>query len=129
MTTLAKLMGSGVPGQQAQSTTAGVPLTGQTATGSTQGTAFAITSDFVVFSTVAASTGARLPAASAPSLTAQAGDVYVVVNYGANALAVYPPTGGNISNAGVNASVSIPANKTGDFYCIGNNLWAASIGT
>jgi hypothetical protein len=129
MTTIQKLMGSGVPATQAQSTVAGVPLTAQTAAGTTQGNAYAVTSDFVVFSTVAASSGARLPAQNGASLTALAGDVYVIVNYGANALSVYPPVGGNISNAGVNTAVSIPANKTGDFYCIGNNIWAASIGT
>lgn len=128
MTTIAKLMGAGVPATQAQSTVAGVPLLNQTAAGSTQGTAYAITSDFVVFGTVAASTGARLPAQSAPSMTALAGDIYIVVNGGANALAIYPPVGGNFVTLSANTSVSLPAGKTADLYCLGNNVWAASIG-
>lgn len=129
MTTLAKLMGSAVPATQAQNTTAGVPLTAQTAAGTTQANAYAITSDFTVFSTVASGSGARLPAASAPSLAAQAGDIYVVVNGQAtNALLVYPPVGGNFSAVAVNTAVSVPAGRTADFYCIGGNVWAASIG-
>lgn len=129
MTTIAKLMGAAVPATQAQNTTAGTPLTGQTAAGTTQANAYAITSDFTVFSTVASGSGARLPAASAPSLTAQAGDIYVVVNGQAtNALLVYPPVGGNFSAVAVNTAVSVPAGKTADFYCIGNNVWASSVG-
>lgn len=129
MTTLAKLMGSAVPATQAQNTTAGVPLLGQTAAGTTQANAYAITSDFVVFSTVASGSGARLPAASAVSLTAQAGDIYVVVNGQAtNALLIYPPVGGNFSAVAVNTAVSVPAGKTADFYCLGNNVWASSVG-
>lgn len=128
MTTIAKLMGAGVPATQAQCTNAGQPLLNQTAAGTTQANAYAITSDFVVFGTVAASTGARLPAQSAPSMTALAGDIYIVVNAGANALLVYPPTGGNFVTLAANASVSLPAGKTADLYCLGNNVWAASIG-
>jgi hypothetical protein len=128
MTTLGALMGSGTPAGQAIGITAGVPLTAQLAAGTTQATATAIVDDFSVFSTVAASAGARLPAANAISLTAQAGDIYRVVNFGANPLSVYPPTGGNISNAGVNTAISVPVNKTADFYCIGNNIWASSVG-
>lgn len=129
MTTLAKLMGSAVPAAQAQATTAGVPLLNQTSAGTTQGNAYAITSDLSVFSTVGASSGARLPAANAASLTAQAGDIYVVVNGQAtNALLVYPPVGGNFSAVATNTAVSVPAGKTADFYCLGGNVWAASIG-
>jgi hypothetical protein len=127
MTTLAELMGSGVPAMQAQNTTLGVPLTGQTAAGTTQANAYAIVSDFTVFSTVASGTGARLPVANAVSMVGSAGDIYIVVNAQAtNALLVYPPTGGSFVAAA--ASASIPAGKTGDFYCLGNNVWAASVG-
>jgi hypothetical protein len=122
-------MGSAVPAAQAQATTAGVPALGLTSAGTTQANAAAITSDFAVFSTVAASSGARLPAANAASMTALAGDIYVVVNSQAtNALLVYPPVGGNFSAVAVNTAVSLPAGKTGDFYCLGGNVWAASIG-
>lgn len=128
MTTIAKLMGAGVPALQAQNTVTGVPSTGLTSAGTTQGNAAAITSDFAVFSTVAASSGARLPAANAASMTALAGDIYIVVNGGANALAVYPPVGGNFVGVSTNTAVSVPAGKTADFYCVGGNVWAASIG-
>ncbi|WP_250518609.1 hypothetical protein [Caballeronia sp. ATUFL_M1_KS5A] len=130
MTTIAKLMGSGVPAAQAQATTAGVPLSGLAAAGvSSQANATLITSDLSVFTTVPASTaGARLPAASAPSLTAQAGDIFVVVNSTATAMNVYPPVGGNFAGVAVNTAVVLPAAKVGDFYCLGNNVWAASIG-
>lgn len=129
MTTIAKLMGAGVPATQAQSTNAGVPLTGQTAAGTTQANAYAITSDFVVFGTVASGSGARLPATNPASMSALAGDIYVVVNGQAtNALLVYPPVGGNFSAVAVNTAVSVPAGKTADFYCLGGNVWAASIG-
>jgi hypothetical protein len=129
MTTIANLMGAGVPASQAQMTV-GKPVTGLSGAGtSSQGAATAITSDVSVFSNVALNSGARLPAQNAASMTALAGDIYVVANFGANPLLVYPPTGGNISNAGVNTAVSIPVNKTADFYCLGGNIWAASIGS
>jgi hypothetical protein len=126
MTTVAKLMGSGVPAAQAQATTAGVPSSGLTAAGSTQGTATLITSDFSVFSTVPASSGARLPVANASSMCGLAGDIYVVVNASATAMLVYPPTGGSFVNAA--ASASLAGGKTGDFYCLGGNVWAPSVG-
>lgn len=126
MTTVAKLMGSGVPAAQAQATTAGVPSSGLTAAGSTQGTATLITSDFSVFSTVPASSGARLPVANASSMCGLAGDIYIVVNASATAMLVYPPTGGSFVNAA--ASASLAGGKTGDFYCLGGNVWAPSVG-
>lgn len=127
MTTISNLMGSGVPAQQAQMTVAGKLSNTLTGGGtSSQANATPLPSDFCVFTTVALNSGARLPA-SGPNAGAP-GDIFVVANFGANPLLVYPATGGNISNAGVNASVSIPVNKTADFYCIGNNVWAASVG-
>lgn len=75
-----------------------------TAAGTTQATAAAIASDLTVFTTVAASAGARLPAAGAS-------DDFVVVNGGANALTLYPPVGSKINNGTVNAGVSIPVGK------------------
>jgi hypothetical protein len=128
MTTIGRLMGAGVPATQAQQTVAGKPVSGLTAAGSTQGTALAIVNDFSVFTTVAAGTGGILPAQNGASMTALAGDIYIAVNGGANALLVYPPVGGNFITVAVNTAVSVPAGKTADFYCLGNNVWAASIG-
>lgn len=129
MTTIANLMGSGVPAQQAQ-VTVGKPVSGLTAAGvSSQANATLIANDVSVFTTVPASTaGARLPAANAISMTAQAGDIYVVVNSTATAMNVYPPVGGNFAGVAVNTAAVVPAAKVGDFYCIGNNVWASSIG-
>jgi hypothetical protein len=122
-------MGTSVPAAQAQATV-GKPALGLSAAGANQAAATAVVNDISVYSTVGSGTGVRLPAQNAASMSALAGDIYVIVNsQGTNALLVYPPVGGNISNAGVNTAVSIPANKTGDFYCLGNNIWAASIGT
>lgn len=83
-----------------------------TAAGSTQGTALAVTDDVNISTTTALSTGVILPA------TLAAGDTMTVANYGANALAVYPPTGGKINNGSANASVSVAANKSGVFVSI-----------
>jgi len=93
----------------------GAPLNiGQTATGSTQATAFQISSATTVFGTVASGTGAILP-------TVTAGDELWVTNYGANALTVYPPVGGAINNGSANAGVSIAANGTTAFKCVSAN--------
>lgn len=127
MTTIQKLMGSGVPAAQAQATVAGTPSLNLTAAGTNQANAFQLVSDFSVFTTVGSGTGARLPVANAASLTGLAGDIFIVVNNQAtNALLVYPPTGGSF--AGGAASASLAAGKTGDFYCLGNNVWAPSVG-
>lgn len=126
MTTIGKLMGAGVPSTQAQQTVAGLPVSGLTAAGTTQANATAITTDFSVFSTVPASSGARLPVQNAAGMVGLAGDVYIVVNASATTMLVYPPTGGSFVNAA--ASASLAGGKTADFYCLGNNVWAPSVG-
>lgn len=86
--------------------TNGTVQTGRTAAGSTQGTAYVITEDITEFTTVAIGTGAVLPADLA------AGDELAVLNAGANALSLYPPTGGVLNAAAANAAVSVPAGKS-----------------
>lgn len=110
MTLKSELMARGLPagpagllGQDAAS----APLT---ATGSTQLTALALASDFSIFGTVAASTGAILSAR---------GDTFVV-NNGANTLTLYPPVGGNINGGALNAGISVPAGKSA--YAQSNGL-------
>ena len=86
-------MGAGCPALQAQASV-GLLTTNSnalTATGNSQGTALALPSDFNVFTTVAASTGAILPA-TGPQCNV--GDSFIIVNHGAQTLSVYPPTGG-----------------------------------
>lgn len=71
-----------------------------TATGTTQGTAATLGADQNRFTTVPASSGCILPAMNP-------GDSIVVVNAGANPLALYPPVGGQINALGNNAAYSI----------------------
>lgn len=95
----------------------GTAQLGQTATGSTQGTAFAIGFATTEFTTVAASTGAILPSTTG---RASGGDEIEIFNNGANALAVYPPVGFRIGTASANASVSVPAGKGALFFVRGD---------
>lgn len=115
------LMGSGLVPLQTTAILGKVTNT-LTATGATQGTALLLPSEISVFTTVASGTGAILPAGMA------AGDMYTVCNHGANALLVYPPTGGAIGTGATNAGASVAAGKTADFYCITPLLFGASIG-
>lgn len=93
-----------------------------TAAGTTQATAAAITSDITVYTTVAASAGAILPAASAAGA-----DDFFVVNAGANALSLYPPTGGKINAGATNAAVSVPVGKSAHVVFAGSGQWVAVV--
>lgn len=104
-----ELMSAGMPGAQANRLGFDTPNTGLTATGSTQGGALALTSNFSVFGTVAASTGAILPSRGTG----------MVVNGGASTLTLYPPVGGNINGGTLNAGISIPAGKSAIFDSAG----------
>lgn len=73
-----------------------------TALGSTQGTALAIPALYTIFTTVGTGTGTILPAAMGTT-------VYRVLNRGANALLVYPPTGAQIEALGANVGFSVAA--------------------
>lgn len=121
MPTTKNLMGSGVPPLQARMTLGSV-ATGLTGAGTGQSDATAVTSDINVFTTVAAATGARLPA------NLSQGDEITVANNGANALLVYPPIGAAIGTAATNAGVSVAAGKIGVFTCITSTLFIASVG-
>ena len=96
--------------------------TGLTGAGNSQGTALAIPlgQDASIFGTVAASTGTILPAGIG------VGEEYVVANHGANALSVYPPTGGQMGSASVNTPYSLAAGKTGYFMCVGPNQFTVN---
>jgi hypothetical protein len=100
----------------------------QTAAGTTQATAFAITANYTSFSTVAASTGAVLPIVSAtPGLAAQQGDEYEVYNLGANALLVYPGLGASIQTGTTNAGFSVPAAKAAKFVLLNTLVWGVTL--
>lgn len=98
-------------------------VSGLTAAGNSQGTALAIPSgqDCSIFTTVAASTGCIFPSSGV-----SIGEEYVVVNHGANALSVYPASGGKVGTAATNAAYSLAAGKAGYFIYVGLNQWSAN---
>jgi hypothetical protein len=106
-----KLTGTGIAPVTATQI-AGTVTNTLTATGSTQGTALAITDDINICTTVAASTGVLL------RNDLSAGDVQIVANYGANTLSVYPPGTGKINNGSASAAHSVAANKVAYYTCI-----------
>jgi len=73
-----------------------------TAAGSTQGTATLVTGVHVIVTTAAASTGVILP-------PAEPGAEVDIKNLGANAVNVYPATGGAINALAANAAFSVAA--------------------
>lgn len=77
-----------------------VGLVGQ---GAAQGTALPLVAVFNQFATVAASTGAILPAGLPKN------SEVVIKNSGANALTVYPPVGNALNGGSANAGVSLAA--------------------
>jgi len=110
-TTITQLKtGLGVPA------TADTAATGLTATGTTQGTALALTTETSDVTTVAANTGVILPA------YVQTGARFVVRNRGANTLKVYPPTGVAINALGANVAYSIPFGGTATFVWVSSTL-------
>jgi hypothetical protein len=86
------------------------------AAGSTQGTATALTTDFNVATTVAASAGVVLPATTV-------GQNVWVDNKGANALTIYPPSGSAIDNLAVNAGYSLAINAGAEFKAANTTQW------
>jgi len=91
-----------------------------TAAGTTQGTALALPADICKFTTVAANSGAILPAANP-------GDSGTVFNGGANALSLYPPVGAIINGLSANTAYSIAtATPYCDWYCVDPLTYIAS---
>lgn len=90
---------------------------GRTATGADQAAAFAITQANTVFSTTALGTGARLPA------NAEVGDEFVVANFGAEALLVYPQVGGKVNALADNAGFSIATGVGARFKKMTSTRW------
>lgn len=116
MTFKQNMMGSGTPGLQAGAILGGASV-GQTATGSTQADAFALSISSTQFTTVASGTGAIVPGFMQP------GDYLTVYNNGANALLVYPITGAAINNGSANAGFSVAANKSARFTMLSPTLY------
>jgi len=117
------MMGAGISWPAAQAI-GGLQQLGQTATGNSQATAFALTAATTEFTTAAASTGAVLPAIG---FRVTGGDALVVVNNGANALSVYPPVGFKIGLAATNAAVSVASGKSALFLARGDGNYFAIV--
>ena len=92
--------------------------TGLTATGTDQAGALEVTSGLNVFGTVAAGTGAKL---SASWVTAD--PCQVIYNGGANALTVYPHSGGKINQLATDAPMSLATNTSCSFYKASSTQW------
>ena len=90
---------------------------GLTATGTTQGTAYEVTTAKAGFTTVASGAGAILDSDAA------AGDSQMIYNGGANALLVYPPSGSAINNLAANSAALIPPATSCEFFCLSTTLW------
>ena len=87
-----------------------------TAAGSTQGTALLLTRPINDVTTVAASTGVVLPAATA-------GMRIVIRNGGANSLNVYPASGGQINALGTNVAFAHSISTVLEFVAFSTTQW------
>ena len=85
--------------------------------GGGQGSATALTSQINIITTVATTADSViLPAAASLS-------EIVVINRGANSLAVFPNSGAQIEASGANTSVTIAAGTSATFDCVSNTQW------
>lgn len=91
---------------------------GATANGSTQATAYIITTPAVEFTTVAAGTGAILPSASP-------GTRVFIANDGGNNLLLYPPIGSNIDQAATNAAITIVTAGMWEGIAVNTTNWTS----
>lgn len=98
--------------------------TAVSAAGTTQGTATLLSASTSIVTTVGAGAGVKLPIT--PTVSAK--DRLHVANHGANTLAVYPPTGGKLSNGTANVPAMIAPNKCADFLCIDGTNYSAFLG-
>lgn len=90
--------------------------TGISAAGANQGAATALTKSFNEVTTVASGTGVRLP-------TPEPGELFLVANKGANALAVYPASGGTINSLAANAALSVGTDTRRLFFAFTSTQW------
>lgn len=91
-------------------------LASQTAAGTVQGNALAITRSVFECSTVASGTGVVLP-------TAVAGMTITVINNGLNALNVYPASGASINSLSTNVAYSLLVGARLQFIALSSTKW------
>jgi len=106
------LQGAGTSAAQARAIV-GSSDRGKTATGTTRTDAYLLSEDVTIFTTVPSGTGCALRTNSLEN------DIYTVVNQGANAINVYPPTTGQIGNGSVGAAYSVAAGTFAEFQSLG----------
>lgn len=94
----------------------GAALTGA---GTTQGTALQLTSALNQITTAAAGSGVKLYASPA------AGDIQVIYNGGANAVNVYPQTGGAINQLATNSGHALATNTACMYFAVSATAWVA----
>lgn len=122
MPTKLNLMGAGCPALQAQASM-GLPVSFTIAAGTTQGSNV-LTTDFNTCTSNILSGAVTLPViGTSYGIT----DTIILVNHGANAIAVFPPTGGTIATGAANASFTVNSGKTAWFLVVGTNAYAASV--
>jgi hypothetical protein len=100
MAAVEDLMAEGMPASMAKQIGLETPITGLTATGTTQATALALTSTFSIIGTTASSTG----------VVATNKDSFIQ-NAGAQTLTVYPPLGWSINGLAANTGIPVPTLK------------------
>lgn len=88
------------------------------AAGTTQATATALTAGINVVTTAAASSGVRLG-------NSEIGDQYEILNLGANAVMVYPPTSGQINNLSANTGFTLATNTAVKVRKFTSTRWMA----
>lgn len=123
-----KLTGSGIA-PSAANNIVGTVANNLTAAGTNQATAYAMSLDDIqVFTTVSSSTGCIFqPGTGSNATPYQAGDSVTIANHGAQALSVYPATGGKIANGSANAAFSVSATKTATFTSIDGTSWMGDV--
>lgn len=89
---------------------------GITATGTSQGTAELLSSEFNVVSTVPVNSGVKLPETTG-------GMRLTVVNSSANAVNVYPNTSASINSGSANAAYSLAAGSRLDYVSVSASKW------
>jgi len=95
-----------------------------TATGTTQGTGYAIIGNYNQFTTVAAgANAATLPLA----ITSAYGAIVVRNSDSADNLILFPGVGDTINNLAANTSIVIPPGASASFYRISNTKWIATL--
>lgn len=116
----AQVMGGGYSAGQVLALNGTQSATTFAAAGTTQGTATSITAASTYVGTAAASSGVVLP-------SSQPGDEFLIYNGGANALTVYPHSGGKVNGLSTNTGFLLGTNTAVRCYCHTTTQWIAML--